>query len=228
MPYANIVFAKLEKRILNDPRWFMLGESAQLNYIRLILAACETYNRIPRNPAALKKMFRTELTEEQITSDLLEITKSFPKLRENGEFYFFEDFHEKTNYIPKEIQRKSQGNPKDGAEEEEEEEKKKKKNKIEGQKPPSTTVSKNRKDTAAYDMFLAKYKEVCRVEYIPQWGKDYKLLKSVLPHIKSSDHWGQILANYFSDSYAQNTGFGFGLLVSQINKYNKEVAHEHV
>jgi len=66
MPYANIVFAKLEKRILNDPRWFMLGESAQLNYIRLILAACETYNRIPRNPAALKKMFRTELTEEQI------------------------------------------------------------------------------------------------------------------------------------------------------------------
>lgn len=129
MPYSNIVFAKLEKRILNDPRWFMLSESAQLNYIRLILAACETYNRIPKDAHTLIKMFRTEQTKEQLESTIQEIISAFPKFKVNGEFYFFEDFQEKTNYISKEIQRNSKGIPKEGADKEEDKEQEQEKKK---------------------------------------------------------------------------------------------------
>ena len=118
MPYKNIVYAKLERRLLSDYRWFMMSEAGQLNYIKLILTACDTYNKIPKDLTALKKIFKTEQTSQQILESLVEIKKSFPKLKENNEFYFFEDFEEKTNYIkegtPKELPRNSQGLPKEG------------------------------------------------------------------------------------------------------------------
>lgn len=97
----------------------------------------------------------------------------------------------------------------------------------EGLKAPSSTVLKNQKGQVAYDMFCAKYKEVTGTEYIPQWPKDMKLLKPILPHIKSSDHWGRVLDAYFSDSFAQTTKFTFGVLISGINRYNKE-SHDNI
>lgn len=91
-----------------------------------------------------------------------------------------------------------------------------------GQKPPAPSVSKNKTGVAAYDMFRAKYQEITGTEYIAQWGKDMKLLKPILPHIKSQDHWTKILDTYFNDPFAQSTKFTFGMLISGINRYNHE------
>jgi hypothetical protein len=135
MSYKNIVFAKLEKRLFNDPRWYMMSESAQLNYIRFILFAAETYNKIPKNLTALRKGFKTDQDEKTIEKTIKEIKASFKKFKENKHYYYFEQFEEKTNYIPhKEKLGKSQGNTKEGTEEEEEEEEDKEKDKEEDKK----------------------------------------------------------------------------------------------
>ncbi len=130
MPYKNIVFAKLEKRLFNDPRWYMMSEPAQLNYIRLILFAAETYNKIPKNLTALRKGFKTDQDENTIEATLSEIKVNFKKFKENRYYYYFEEFEEKTNYIPtKEIPGKAQGKPKEATEEEEDKEKDKEEDK---------------------------------------------------------------------------------------------------
>lgn len=132
MSYKNIVYAKLEKRLFNDHRWYMMSEPAQLNYIRFILFAQETYNKIPKNLEAIKKAFKTDQDLMIIESTIKEIKINFPKFKENKHFYYFDGFDEKTNYIPtKETPRKSSGCPQDGVEEEEEEEKEKDKEKEE-------------------------------------------------------------------------------------------------
>jgi len=123
MSYKNIVFVKLEKRLLNDPRWYMLSETSQLNYIRFILCAADNYNRIPKELKAIKLAFKTNQRLITIKKSIEEIRKNFPKFKEGKEFYYFDGFEEKTNYIPKrEIPGKSPGHPQDGVEEEEEEE----------------------------------------------------------------------------------------------------------
>lgn len=139
MPYKNIVYAKLEKRLLNDSRWYMMSEQAQLNYIRFILLAQESYNRIPKDLKAIKKVFKTSQNLKIIAKTIKEIKKSFPKFTSNRHFFYFEDFHEKTNYvpapdekdikkgIPEEIPGKSQGKPKEGADKEEDKDKEKEK-----------------------------------------------------------------------------------------------------
>lgn len=129
MPYKNIVFVKLEKRLFNDHRWYMMSEAAQLNYVRFILFAAESYNKIPKNITAIKKAFKTNQDEDTIKKTIEEIKKSFPKFKENKDFYYFQGFDEKTNYIPKEKLGKSQGSPKEGTDKEKEEDKDKDKRK---------------------------------------------------------------------------------------------------
>src|SRR5689334_7848390 len=108
MPYKNIVFVKLEKRLFNDPRWYMMSELAQSNYIRFLLFAAESYNKIPKNPEAIKLAFKTKQTASEIEETIKEIKKNFPKFKENKNFYYFEGFSEKTNWVaPEELPRKS-------------------------------------------------------------------------------------------------------------------------
>lgn len=126
MPYKNIVFAKLEKRLLNDPRWFGMSENAQLNFIKLILIASETYNKIPRSLELLCSLLRTKQRRSTILNTLKEIELSFPKFKKNENYYYFEDFDEKTNYV-RASPRNAHGTPKDGVEKEKEEEKEKEK-----------------------------------------------------------------------------------------------------
>jgi len=123
MSYKNIVFAKLEKRLFNDHRWYMMNETSQLNYIRFILFAQETYNRIPKNLEAIKKAFKTDQDLKIIEESIKEIKRNFPKFKENKYCYYFDEFDEKTNYIKdKEKLRKSPGCPRDGVYKEEEKE----------------------------------------------------------------------------------------------------------
>jgi len=99
MAYKNIVFAKLEKRLFNDHRWYMMSETAQLNFIRFILFAQETYNKIPKNLEAIKKAFKTDQDLKIIEESIKEIKNNFPKFRENKHYYYFKGFEEKTNYV---------------------------------------------------------------------------------------------------------------------------------
>jgi hypothetical protein len=101
-----------------------MSEESQLNYIRFILFAAETYNKIPKNTLAIKKAFKTDQDLKTIEKSIKEIKVSFRKFKESRHFYYFEDFNEKTNYIEKkEIRRKSPGLTSDSLEEEEEEDK---------------------------------------------------------------------------------------------------------
>jgi hypothetical protein len=120
MPYKNIVYAKLEKRMLDDHRWFLMSEEAQLTYIKFILASCATYNKTPKDLNAIRKIFKTEMSDKDLTNCITEIKSNFPKFQEDDKYYYFDDFDEKTNYIsqgvPEEIPRKSKGLPKVGVE----------------------------------------------------------------------------------------------------------------
>lgn len=102
MAYKNIVFIKLEKRLLNDHRWWTMSDYSQLIYIKLILMAAETYNKIPRNEKVLMQAFRSSLTEKDFSRCLKEIMANFPKLKANKHFMYFENFETKTNWLSKE------------------------------------------------------------------------------------------------------------------------------
>ena len=131
MPYKNIVFVKLEKRLLNDSRWYMMSETSQLNFIKLILLAAESYNKIPSNLNAIKKALKTDQSVEELEASIKEIRHNFPKLRKSKRFYYFLEFDEKTNYISTGKHKlklgKSLGEKKGALEEEKEKEKEKEK-----------------------------------------------------------------------------------------------------
>ncbi len=99
MAYKNIVFVKLEKRLLNDYRWYVMTEAAQLIYIKLILLAAETYNKIPKNDIVLKEALRSRLDIDAFQECLVSIKENFPKFKENKHFRYFDEFEHKTNYI---------------------------------------------------------------------------------------------------------------------------------
>lgn len=119
MPYRNIVFVKLEKRLLNDYRWFAMSDKAQLLYIKLILAAAETGNKLPTNWTLLRRLLHLEWKLNVFQKAMTEIVNNFPKFRKDGEFYFFEEFESKTNYI-RECPGSARGVPKDGIDKEKE------------------------------------------------------------------------------------------------------------
>lgn len=99
MPYKNIVFVKLEKRLLNDFRWFGMSDKAQLLYIKLMLGCAETYNKLPTDWKLLGQLLHINWKRNVIESALKEIQDAYPKFQKDGDSYYFKDFHEKTNYI---------------------------------------------------------------------------------------------------------------------------------
>ncbi len=156
MPYRNIVFVKLEKRLMNDPRWYMMSEKSQLNYIRFMLFAAETYNKIPKNLAALRKAFKTDQDETEIEESIKEIKRSVPKLKENKHFYYFGGFEEKTNWInKKERRRNSQVVPKELVDKDKEKEE-----------------EKDKESAIPFDKFWELYdKKVDRKKCEPKWNR---------------------------------------------------------
>jgi len=142
MAYKNIVFIKLEKRLLNDHRWYMMSAKSQLIYIKLILLAAETYNKIPKNDHVLREALRSRLELSDFKNCLKEIRIHFPKFKENRYFRYFYDFESKTNYIsPQQKLSNSPAIAEQGVEKEKEKEKdkekEKRKRKTENFTPPS-------------------------------------------------------------------------------------------
>jgi hypothetical protein len=99
MPYKNIVFVKLEKRLLNDHRWFGMSDKAQLLYIKLMLGCAETYNKLPTKQTLLRQQLHIGWKQNVFDSALKEVMEAFPKFKKDENRYYFEDFETKTNYI---------------------------------------------------------------------------------------------------------------------------------
>lgn len=120
MPYKNILWIKLEKRLLNDHRFYLMSEKAQLIFVKLLMLAAETQNKLPKNPQILKQCLRTSMTEQELKGCVNEIKKSFPKFKKSRTNYYFGEWKNRVNWIDKkgntkEQPRNSQGTPKVGA-----------------------------------------------------------------------------------------------------------------
>ena len=103
----------MEKRLLNDYRWYTMSHLAQLLYLKLILLAAETYNKIPADVPLMKMAVRLDVPEETFEKALIEIFNNFPKFKCKKGICSFQEFDHKTNWVaPKELPRKSQGVPK--------------------------------------------------------------------------------------------------------------------
>ena len=131
MPYKNIQWIKLEKRLLNDYRFYTMREETQLMYIKLLLLAAETNNKVPKAPSILHTCLRTTLDEGEIKKNLDEIKEHFPKFKETKNFYRFEGFSQKHNWVSP---RSSQGVPREVLDKIRIDKKRKEKNRV---NPPS-------------------------------------------------------------------------------------------
>jgi len=112
MPYKSIYWIKLEKRLLNDYRFYTLSEEAQLIYLKLLMLAAETNNKIPKNNAIIKTALRCNQSENKVEECLKEIKSNFYKFKENKGFYHFREWGNRCNRVePEETPRKSHGTP---------------------------------------------------------------------------------------------------------------------
>lgn len=117
MPYSNIHWIKLEKRLLNDYRFYSMSEEAQLIYVKFLMLAAETNNKIPKNNGLIKNALRSKQIEIKIEECIKEIKTNFPKFKENKGFYFFKEWGTRCNWIvQKELRRNSEGTPKEAIE----------------------------------------------------------------------------------------------------------------
>ncbi len=89
MPYTQIHWVKLERRLLNDYRFYTLSEPTQLTYLKLLMLAAETNNKIPKNIMILGSSFRSTRVPGELAEHLEEIKKKFPKFKETKNFYQF-------------------------------------------------------------------------------------------------------------------------------------------
>jgi len=121
MAYKNIHWIKLEKRLLNDYRFYTMSENAQLVFVKLLMLAADTGNRMVRSGQILRQALRCTLQPTQLQECINEIRANFPKFQSNRYYYYFKDFDNRLNWIEKdrkkELPSNSPATPKEGAEE---------------------------------------------------------------------------------------------------------------
>ncbi len=93
-------FIKVEQRLLNDPRFYMLTEFEQLLYIKLLSLMKQTKNQIPKNYEAIKLYSRTNRSTTEVESAVNRLSEIFDNLKQNKYFWFFDGYesryHNKT------------------------------------------------------------------------------------------------------------------------------------
>ena len=87
-----------------------MTSNSQLIYIKLLLVAAETDNKIPLNDNVLTGMMRSELGLNEVQRCLKEICANFPNLKSNKHFRYFNGFDKYTNHR---TPGKTQGKPGD-------------------------------------------------------------------------------------------------------------------
>jgi hypothetical protein len=115
MPYKHIYWIKLQVRLLNDPRFFLMSDKAQLFYIKLLLLCGSNGNKVTRKWEILSQLLRaTGTTEAEGEAVFKEIRSNFPKVLVNNSFYYIKGFKEEHNWVAiPEIPGNSLGNPPD-------------------------------------------------------------------------------------------------------------------
>lgn len=99
MPYKSIHWIKLEKRLLNDYRYYSMPERARLMFVELLMVAAETGNLIPQDLGTLKTILRTTSSEKEIAECLKIIESKFPKFGKRKGFYVFKEWSTRTNQV---------------------------------------------------------------------------------------------------------------------------------
>lgn len=202
MPYTQIHWVKLEKRLLNDHRFYSLSDEAQLIYVKMLMFSAETNNKIPKNLGVLKTALRSKHDEKEMRKYLDEIKCSFHKFKEGKEFYFFIGWRTRHNWVANmETRRNSQGSAEEVLD--------KSKNKI--------RIDKIRHH------FYDKYKQKVGKDYIPTYLKDYTIIKNLL--LVLSDAELMCLIDKFfntNDTFPRQGGFTIGVFKSMINKLRSE------
>ena len=95
MPRISREFIKLEVRLIDDHRFFSLSETEQLIYLKLLVIAKKTNNKIPKNWDVLKACLRTTRTSTEIKVVLKRLKRTFPKFKQTKYFWFFDGFIER-------------------------------------------------------------------------------------------------------------------------------------
>lgn len=115
MPYTSIHWIKLEKRLLNDHRFFLMSEKAQLFYVKLLLLCATCNNKVPRDYRILSQLLRVNgISEKELTTAFDEIRASFPKVLIHKDYYYIKDFKNRHNWVaPQELPENSEGSAKD-------------------------------------------------------------------------------------------------------------------
>ena len=147
MAYKNIHWIKLEKRLLNDYRFYTMSEDAQLIFVKLLMLAADTGNRMVRRCEVLRQALRCTLQPTQLQECINEIRVNFPKFRSNRYYYYFKDFDNRLNWVEKDKKKEfpgsSQGVAGDGAD--------------------KIRIDKKRKD----DNFVFPYKDLTKLKDKP-------------------------------------------------------------
>jgi len=99
MPYRQIHWIKLEKRLLNDHRFYLMDEASQLVFVKLLMVAAETKNKIPKSPQVLTTILRCTQGEGVVKHAIEEIKNNFPKFIETKNFYCFKGFENRHNQV---------------------------------------------------------------------------------------------------------------------------------
>jgi hypothetical protein len=119
MPYTTIHWIKLEIRLLNDPRFFLMSEEAQLLFVKLLMVFAHFRGKTQKNWTILRQILRTSRTESELEKSFEEIRTNFPKVLVSNGYISIKDFKKRHNWVsPEELPGNSQGTPKDSQDKE--------------------------------------------------------------------------------------------------------------
>lgn len=112
MPYTKIIWIKLFLSLLTEDDRFLyqLNERQQLLYIKLLLLAGMTNNKITKNTHFICHKLNYNHEEACFIADIKRIKEVFPRFKED-EFYYFENFENIHNQV-RDSQRIAKGYPK--------------------------------------------------------------------------------------------------------------------
>lgn len=104
MPYKHIIWVKLFLDLLDgeDSEKFLweLSEMQQLVYVKLLLIAGRTKNKISKTMSYLKEKMRFSGSESDLKSDINQIKKTFRQgFKETKYFYYFTNFEKLHNRV---------------------------------------------------------------------------------------------------------------------------------
>lgn len=200
MPYRNIHWIKLELRLLDDHRFYLMSERAQLVFIKLILVAGRCKNRILKSKISLNHQLKTNYTDKEMDEVFKEIRVSFPKVLENNGFYSIKGFEKRINPVY------SKGYAGDIPEE-----------------YPADIQDKIREDKnkirGTLTRFSLKYQEKTGKPYIPSYAKDCTILKK-LGLVIDEGEMVDLIDRFFAsnDPFIQRAGYTIGVFKSMINR----------